>query len=150
MLRLPLDMALHAIDQVICAQFRKISAVTPRAVLITETGLLDHPLDWQDEGEKAAQMAALQDRIHAVQPLRYAVIGEAWVTDWHGEEEPLAPSKSEIRKECLYILVRDRSGESILGYREIVQTPPAMAWTPTLGKLVLEHEVSGGLAEMLT
>lgn len=148
MLQLPLDMAFHAIDQMICAQFRQFCTVYPRAVLITENGLLDHPLDWQDEREKAVQLAALQDRIRVLQPPRYAVVGEAWVTDWHGQDEPLAPSKSEVRKECLYILVRDRGGANIMGYREFVQPPLAVSAAPSLGRLVVERNVSGAFSEI--
>lgn len=38
MLELPLDMVFQAIDQMLCAQFRQFCTVSPRAVLITESG----------------------------------------------------------------------------------------------------------------
>jgi hypothetical protein len=73
----PLDMMFFAIDQAACAQFRQQAAVEQRAILITPTGLLDHPLDWQDRRGWAAQLKALQACIRRVKPLRYALIGEA-------------------------------------------------------------------------
>lgn len=74
---LPLDMMFFAIDQAACAQFRQHAAVKQRAILMTRTGLLDTPLDWQDGRQWAAQLKALQARFRRVKPLRYALIGEA-------------------------------------------------------------------------
>lgn len=91
----------------------------------------------------------MQAYIRRVKPLRYALIGEAWVTNWNNGDAPLLPSKSEIRDECLYVLVCGEDGESVLGYRKIQQAPQAGALVPVLGKLVLEKAFSGPFAEFL-
>ena len=115
MSELRLELMFQAIDQSVCAQFRQQGAVEQRAILMTHRGLLAHPLGWESVEERAAQLKALQVRMREVEPNRYALIGEAWVGDWIGGDTPLPPSKSEVRKECLYVFLRDMDARANRG-----------------------------------
>lgn len=148
MSELRLELAFQAIDQSVCAQFRQQGVVEQRAVLMTYSGLLVHPLGWESDGERAAQLKALQVRMRKVEPIRYALIGEAWVADWNEGDAPLPPSKSEIRKDCLYVFLSDVCGRSILGYREISRPLFLADPPPRLGALVLQEDAGGPFAEL--
>lgn len=149
MLQLSFESMLRAIDTAVSAEFEQKGRINHRAVLITPSDLINHPLDWEDDDGKARALAALGKRIEAVRPERYAVVGEAWMAPWPDHPALLRASRSDRRIEVVYIFLTDRSGQNCLATRPIETPHWARDPKRCLGPITFNPDMEGAFADLL-